>query len=451
MNRTVLMIAALLLSAGGCSTPDAAKAREKTSVPTKDAFTKAAKDSGKVQDDWLATFKDPALPALVREAQANNPDLTVASGRLDEARARAKKAGAALSPQISAGVSGSAGDPGARSTATSQANLGLNIAWEVDVWGRLRQGQAAATEDALAAAADFEFARQSLAAQTAEAWFLAIAAKRQVALDAEVVGIYDKTMQITSARKKEGMASQMDVDLAAGNVANARQALTRSEGAREEAIRSLEVLLGRYPAAEVDVAAQLPPMPGAIPTGMPSELLERRPDVIAADRQVAAAFFRKGSAKAAKLPTFAISGSLGAMLNPAAAIWSIGGNLLAPIVDGGARQADVEIAEGQQKQALGNYVRTALNGFKEVETAMANEAVLAGREQELATAADRYTKARVSAEVSYKEGAMTLVDLNSIQSQDSSTRIELLKVQSERLRQRLKLHLALGGSFEGSR
>jgi outer membrane protein TolC len=82
---------------------------------------------------------------------------------------------------------------------------------------------------------------------------------------------------------------------------------------------------------------------------------------------------------------------------------------------------------------------------------MANEAVLAGREQELATAADRYTKARVSAEVSYKEGAMTLVDLNSIQSQDSSTRIELLKVQSERLRQRLKLHLALGGSFEGSR
>ncbi|MCX5689098.1 MAG: TolC family protein, partial [Planctomycetota bacterium] len=215
-----------------------------------------------------------------------------------------------------------------------------------------------------------------------------------------------------------------------------------------DSVRSLEVLLGRYPAAEVEVAAKLPPMPPAVPTGMPSELLERRPDVIAADRQVAAAFFRKGSAKAAKLPTFAISGNLGMMLNPAAAIWSIGGNLLAPIVDGGARQADVEIAEGQQKQALGNYVRTGLNGFKEVETAMANETVLASREQELTTAAERYGKARTSAEVSYKEGVMSLIDLNNIQTQESSTRSELLKVQSERLRQRLKLHLALGGSFE---
>lgn len=448
MIRTLISVAALLTLVGGCGTPSAPKAADQTKVPSRDGFTKAAADPGKVQDNWLATFKDPALPKLVQEAQANNPNLTVASGRLDEARARAVKAGAALSPQIGVGASGSSGDPGANSTARSQANLGLSISWEVDVWGRLRQGQAAATQDALAAAADFEFARQSLAAQTADAWFLAITAKRQAVLDAEVLGIYEKTLQISEARKKEGMASQMDVDLATGNVANARQSLARSEGAREEAIRSLEVLLGRYPSAEVEVASKLPPMPAAVPTGLPSELLERRPDVVAADRQVAAAFFRKGSAKAAKLPTFAISGNLGMMLNPSAAIWSIGGNLLAPIVDGGARQADVEIAEGQQKQALGNYVRTALNGFKEVETAMANETVLASREQELTTAAERYGKARTSAEVSYKEGVMTLVDLNNIQTQDSATRSELLKVQSERLRQRLKLHLALGGSFE---
>jgi outer membrane protein TolC len=184
-------------------------------------------------------------------------------------------------------------------------------------------------------------------------------------------------------------------------------------------------------------------MPGSIPTGLPSELLERRPDVVAADREVAAAFFRTGSAKAAKLPSLSINGNLGMLLNPAAAVWNLGANLLAPVVDGGARQADVEIAQGQQKQALAAYVRTAINGFREVETAM-----LSQREQELAKATERFQKARVSAEVSYKEGAMSLVDLTTIQAQDHQSRMELIKVRGERLRQRINLHLALGGSFE---
>ncbi len=441
----------LVMMLASCATPDPAKARDKTAVPGRGQFTKAPADSGQVQDNWLASFRDPTLPKLVKEAQANNPDLTIASGRVDEARARAMKAGAALSPQVNLAGAGSTGNGGAAQRSTTAANLGLNISWELDVWGRLRQGQAAATQDALSAAADYEFARQSLAAQVAEAWFFAIASKRQAVLDADLLAIYEKTLQITTARKNEGVASQMDVDLAGGNVSNARQALARSEGAREDSVRSLEALLGRYPGAELEIAAELPAMPAPIPTGLPSEVLERRPDVIAADRQVAAAFFRTGSAKAAKLPTFGINGNLGAMINPSAAIWSIGANLLAPVYDGGQRKADVAIAEGQQKQSLGNYVRVALNGFREVETAMANEAVLQSREAELLNAAERYGKARKSAEVSYKEGAISLVDLNSIQAQDSTTRADLIKVQSERLRQRIKLHLALGGSFENSK
>ncbi|MFZ4576342.1 MAG: TolC family protein, partial [Phycisphaerales bacterium] len=286
---------------------------------------------------------------------------------------------------------------------------------------------------------------------TAEAWFYAITAKQLAAIDEDLLAIYEKTLEITSARKKEGVASQMDIDLAAGNVANARQSLARSRGAREDAVRSLEVLLGRYPSAELEVASDLPGLPGPVPTGLPSELLERRPDVVAADREVAAAFYRTGSARAARLPTFTISGSIGTLLNPTAAVWSLGGNLLAPIVDGGARKADVEIAEGRQKQSLGIYVKTAINGFREVETALANGDVLAQREEELKQAADRYGKARRSAEVSYKEGAISLVDLNGIQSQDAATRAELVRVRGEQLRQRLKLHLALGGSFEAAK
>ena len=444
-KMTVLAGAALIAS--GCSTPPPQSGRDATSPPVRETFARST-DPGRVQDNWLATFRDPALMALVEEAQGKNPDLTIASGRLDEARARARKAGAALSPQIGAGVGSARADSGFG--ANTQTNLNLSISWEVDVWGRVRQGKAGAQQDAMAAAADYEFARQSLAAQTGEAWFYAIGAKQQATIEAELVGVYEKTMEITDARKREGMASQMDVDLAKANLANARQSLSRSEGSREEAVRSLEALLGRYPGAEMGVAGELPEMPGPVPTGLPSGLLERRPDMVAADRRVAAAFYRTGSARAARLPSFSIGADLSSMLNPAATIWSLGGNLLAPIVDGGARAADVEIAEGQQKQALGMYVKTAIAGFQEVETALANEAVLAAREVELTKAAEGYSKARRAAEVSYREGAMSLVDLNSIQSQDGVTRGELVRVKSERLRQRIKLHLALGGSFDGA-
>lgn len=448
--KQLFILPIIIVGAGllhGCATPEPTSARNQTAVPTRDSFTKA-KDPGKVQDNWIRSFQDSTLVKLVDEAQQHNPDLALAAGRRDEAEARAKKAGASLSPQISAGIGGNTGDAGLRQTQSTSANLGLSISWEVDVWGRLRQGAAAAQQDALAAAADYEFARQSIAAQTAEAWFYAITAKQQTQVAQDLLAIYEKTLQITTARKTEGVASQMDVDLAAGNVATARQAVAQSDGAQEDAVRSLEALLGRYPSAELEIAAKLPPMPGAIPTGLPAELLERRPDVVAADRQVAAAFFRTGSARAAKLPSLSINGNLGMLLNPSAAVWSLGANLLTPVVDGGARQADVEIAEGQQKQSLAAYVRTAINGFREVETAMANEAVLSQREQELATASERFQKARISAEVSYREGAMSLVDLTTIQAQDHQSRMELIKVRGERLRQRINLHLALGGSFD---
>ncbi|MFZ4576357.1 MAG: TolC family protein, partial [Phycisphaerales bacterium] len=176
--HTTLVALGTALALASCATPAPQSGREAAPPPNRATFAASTADPGRVTDNWLATFRDRSLTTLVAEAQKNNPDLTIAAGRRDEAQARARLAGAALSPQISAGASGSAGDPGANRTASAQANLGLNISWEVDLWGRLRQGSAAAKQDALAAAADFEFARQSIAAQTVEAWFFAITAKQ---------------------------------------------------------------------------------------------------------------------------------------------------------------------------------------------------------------------------------------------------------------------------------
>ncbi len=213
--------------------------------------------------------------------------------------------------------------------------------------------------------------------------------------------------------------SQVDLNVSRADVARAQERVARNQGNLEEAVRSLEVLLGRYPAAELNVANQLAPMPGPVPAGLPSELLERRPDLVARDRQVAAAFNRAQAARAARLPSLSLTGVLGGasssllnLLNPSNIAWSLGANLLAPIFDGGRHQADVDISTAQQEQALAAYASTALKAFQEVETAIANEQILQVREDHLTSVVGELAEAVRITELRYNEGEIDLLSLN---------------------------------------
>ena len=432
----------------GCTTSGPApKAKQQTDVPVRSAFA-AATQAGKVADNWLATFGDPKLNALVDEALKGNPDLRIAAAKREEAAARTMKAGASLVPRIDAGVMGAAAGTGG--TGRDQSGLGVQINWEIDVWGRLQRDRSAAEMDQAVVEADYAFARQSLAATTSRAWFIAIANRRQVEIDRSTLAVLEETQRVVKAKLDAGQVRPLDLDLAAANAAEGRSQLEKSKGAYEESLRALEVLLGRYPSAELEVATGLPAVPGSTPAGLPSELLERRPDLVAADRAVAAAFYRVGSAKAAMLPRVTLSASLGTLLNPAEAIWNIGANLLVPVFDGGERKADVQITEARQKQALAAYVKTALNAFAEVETALSNEGILERREREMKAAADRLASAARTAKLRYDSGApdVTIFDLSQVQRQYFAAQAEHLKVQTERLKQRVNLHLGLGGSFD---
>lgn len=212
--------------------------------------------------------------------------------------------------------------------------------------------------------------------------------------------------------------------------------------------KALEVLLGRYPAAELQVTGDLPSVPSPTPIGVPSELLERRPDIIAADRKVAAAFYNEQAAQAARLPRLELSATLGTLLDPTQSIWSIGANLLAPLFTGGRLKGDVLVATAQQRQELGRYVSVALRAFREVETALANEQVLVLRQAQLEQADARLRSASRIAQDRYNAGLLTILELTQVRRQDFAIRSQLLRVRTERLRQRLNLLLALGGSFD---
>ena len=168
----------------------------------------------------------------------------------------------------------------------------LSFSWEVDLWARVRYGKAAAAADAASAQADFEYARQSMAALVAKSWFLATEAGLQAEVARDTIRGNEQLVSLAETRARVGVGNDEDIYIARATVATYRDTLRQVELAREQAVRALELLLGRYPSAAAAIAPQLPGQPGAVPAGLPSTLLERRPDVIAAERRVAAAFHR---------------------------------------------------------------------------------------------------------------------------------------------------------------
>jgi outer membrane protein, multidrug efflux system len=404
-------------------------------------------------DGWLASFNDPMLSALVAEALRYNADLQVASARVEQASGALQVASAPMLPSL-----GVAGTYSGKSGGGGGINgLFLNASLELDVWGRLRYGEAAAQSQSDAAQADFAYARQSLAAMVARSWFLAIEAGLQRALVEDALRAALELQRVAQERLRVGVGNEQAVAEAAANVGGVRDTLRQTVQSRDEALRALELLLGRYPAAEIDVAQRLTPMPAPVPIGLPSDLLERRPDVIGAERRVAAAFNRVGEAKAAQLPRISLTAGVSWISSDVLVLqdrsnpdYGFGANLFAPLYQGGALQAQVEIRDAEQKQAMAEYARIAQRSFGEVENALGAEFALRDREALLASNRADNQRALELAQIQYRVGSVDLRAVEQRQLALLQVRTTLLRVQTERLAQRVNLHLALGGGFDAA-
>ena len=380
--RAAALTASVLTFSAGCalkSPPDATAIKEEAlhgaTVPAQ--WTAPGAGPGVVTDNWLVTFNDDQLNMVVAEAIAHNADLRVGAARVEQALLYAKLAGAKLYPSVDFFARG-----GGKMSGDGSGIQGgvVTLSWELDLWGRVRYGRAAAAADARSAQADFEYARQSIAALVARSWFLATEAGLQAELARQTVGRGEELVRLAETRSRVGVGNDQDVEVAQANVGTYRDALRQLELAREQALRALEILIGRYPAAAANVSARLPAQPDAVPAGLPSELLERRPDVVAAERRVAAAFNRVGEAKAARLPTISLTTGLSSISselfvlkdhdNP---VWNVGASLLAPIYRGGALKTQVDIRTVEQKQAVAAYASVGLRAFGEVENALSAE------------------------------------------------------------------------------
>jgi NodT family efflux transporter outer membrane factor (OMF) lipoprotein len=449
-------IALLALTLGACALQPAPEreavvrdALPQTVVPPR--YVAPGGAVGPAAGAWLATFNDPELDALVREAMQYNSDLRVAHARIEQAAAYLKVSGAMLYPQINVLARGG----GKMSDSSGLSGVGLFANWELDLWGRVRAGQAFAQQQYDAAQLDAEYARHSIAATVAKGWFLATEARMQKAQATAMRESASQLVALAQDRLRVGNGDEYDVTLAQANVSTLRDTERSLEAAYQQALRGIEVLAGRYPAAAIAAPAKLAPWPGDVPVGLPSELLERRPDVIAAERRVAGAFYRVEEAKAARLPRItltasitSISSELFVLKNTSDLVVSLGAQLLQPIFLGGQLQAQVEARTAEQKQAVAEYGRIGSRAFAEVEESLSQGFALAEREAILAGAVRENARALELAGVRYRVGSG---DLRGVQQQQLalySAQVALLRVQAERLVQRVNLHLALGGGFD---
>lgn len=414
---------------------------------------------------WWDSFPGQEPRALVAEALAHNHSLAAATARLDAAAAEARIAGADRLPQLSAGGTASRAQqifvglpiPGRTGPLTSRSDsygVSLDVAWEVDLWGRLRAHDSAAAADYAASAADWEGARLSLAGQTLKAYFAAIESARSRELAEQVLASHDRTVEAVGDRYREGVRPSIDLRLAMVDQASARVSLEQARLAHDRAVRALELLLGRYPGAELAAPEELPVVAATVPDDLTADLLTRRPDLVAAERRAAAAGRRVSESKRALLPQIRLTGSAGRssddpvdLTDADFSVWRIAASLLQPLFQGGRLRANVSRTSAAEDAALADWAQAALRACGEAESAIAADRSLAAQEEAAADAAEQAGQALSLARSRYESGLDGILTLLSAQRSDAAARARLLQLRRLRLEARVDLHLALGGGF----
>jgi NodT family efflux transporter outer membrane factor (OMF) lipoprotein len=455
MSRALRAFAVIAVcAAAGCAIHKPPETPEVTAqaAPTAKiaAAWRVAAAAGPVADPWLVALGDPQLVALVEEALRYNNDLAVTSARVEQAAGYVRLVGGSLVPSVDAAARGSIGDD------SSGMNFAaIQASWEIDLWGRVRYGKAAAEADYASAVADLAGARQSLAAMVAKAWFLASETRLQRLAARGAFDAATEQVTLTQKRLDVGIGNEQELALTRADAAKYEAQVLELELAESAARRALEVMLGRYPSAELEAVSPLRAPETPVPAGIPSELLERRPDIIAARNRAAAAFYRVGEADKARLPRLSLTASVGAVdsqflqfvpdfENP---IIGLGANLLAPIFRGGALKAQVEIRTAEQKEAVARYGGVVLRAFQEVEDSLAADVNLQRREQILTGMVKDSSRSVELSQMQFDVGRVAMLSVVQERMRLYASESSLIRVRAERLVQRVNLYLALAGDF----
>ena len=466
-RRALVTVPVLVaLTVGGCRVGPAYK-RPDLAPPAAYRGAPATTAAESLADlPWWQVFDDPALQGLVRDAIAHNPDLRLAIARVGEARALAGVAKSFLYPEVNlnAGYTGNQASrnsqpPGALPNGDRTYNntaVSADLAWEVDLFGRLRSQNDAAFNRYLATEEGRRAVLVTLVSDVASSYFLLRQLDLQLEVARRTLQLNDQTVTYYSDRLQGGVSNRLEL-----NQARANRALTAAsipELERQVAIleHAISVLAGRAPGAitrgrSVTETA----VPPAVPVGVPASLLERRPDVLESERLLIAANADIGAAKALFYPRISLTGSLGNVsgdladfLKGDSIIWSFGAGLFQPLFNAGRIKRNFEAAEARFEQAIAIYQRSALNAYREVSDALVTieKLALIRIEQETGVAALR--DAAELSRLRYETGLSTYLEVLVADQQLFQLELQLASTRGEQLRVIAQLYRALGGGWQ---
>jgi outer membrane protein, multidrug efflux system len=454
-----LCIAASITFAGCATYPQQSVAPQ---IELPNTWNAAATIEG-APEAWLKDLNSPDLEVLIEEALVNNPNLQRTAAQFDQSIAEARIAGADQLPSAGLGLNGTRqkistfGPSNTGGVRFDNYDLALNLSWELDLWGQLRDRSSAALAQVEASEAELRGARLSLAANVAKSWFNYIEAQEQLYLSQKTAEADQANLQTIEQRFKRGLSEGLELRQMRTQTAFADADITTRRRALDQATRSLEVLIGRYPKSELITKSTLPPLPKNIPAGLPADLLSRRPDLIAAERRLAAAEKELNASRKDRLPKISLTTSAGTssqefnnLLDSDFSAWKLGANLTQPIFQGGRINANIDRSQAILEQSIAQYRSTALQAFLEVETTLAAERFLQDQQRQLLIAEQEAAEAEALAWQRYREGTADFVNVLNSQRSAASARSRLIALRNLLLQNRIDLYLALGGPFENA-
>ncbi len=415
---------------------------------------------------WWLTFDNPGLRSAVENTLAHNHDLRAASARVQRAEALARAAGGQALPQISAGLAASRsrqnlvgfpfpGAPEVLPIDSTNFGLSLDLTWELDLWGRLRAVRDQAEAQQWASLAELQAARLSLGGQAAKTWLAWTEAEAQLALAWRQQEVAQAVQDHLQERFVRGAGSASALRQARADLHRARAAVSEGQRLAEEVGRQLQVLQGSYPAAPAGgERVPLPALPAAVPAGLPVELMARRPDLAAAEAGYRAAAAGLREAQASLYPRLALTASGGTASNDLTdlvdgdfKVWSFAGNLLAPVFQGGRLRANVAANQATVEEAAALFAQRTLVALAEVEGALQAEVLLLDRLHQLRQAASLAEENWLLGRRRFEQGVTSPLESLQAESAYLRARAQVTSLHHFLLRNRVDLHLALGGGF----
>ena len=410
--------------------------------------------------NWWQNLGDPLLVELIESAQAASPSVTAAANRIAQARSAVVATGAAAGPNLNAAASASRGVSQLTVPLASNAQVGLQASWEIDLWGGNRAAQDAAQARLIGSQAGWHEARVSVAAEVANTYLNFRTCEQLVAVAKDDLASRAETSRLTDLLAKAGFTAPAYASLARASNAQGQSMLTMQ---RTQCDMQLKALVALTTLSEPEIQQKLA-VAGvnnayiamnkiAIPA-FPAQLLAQRPDVFAAEQEVAAASGDMGSAQAAKYPRLGLSGSLGLAALRTGGVktdgttWSIGPvSLTLPILDGGRSSAAVDLANANYEAASANYRAKVRGAVREVEEALLSVQSAADRLQDAAVATEGYSAAFVASEARFKSGLGSLSDLEDTRRTALAAKTALLNLERERSAAWVALYRAVGGGW----